>query len=120
MIELGPILMRSAEALDRLATLGDGAMHREMDAADPLPDVEEFLALATKLRAAAVLSLEDANLALGQLTKEELGRLELAEHLISSGAFPPDPTEESDRRAVSDALQSLRQRVVDRKSRSGG
>jgi hypothetical protein len=83
-------------------------------------DVEEFLALGRKLRAVARLSLDDANRALAQLTKEELGRLELAEQLISSGAFPPDPIEESDRRAVSDALHTLRQRVVNRKSRSGG
>jgi hypothetical protein len=117
--ELGPILTRSADALERLATLRRGAMQREMDAADPVPDIEELRALATKLRGAAQLPLSRAKLALGQLTKEELGRLELAERLVASPSFQFDPSEEAARQAISADLRSIRERVPDRKRKRG-
>lgn len=118
-IELGPILTRSADALERLASLRRGAMQREMDAADPVPDVEELRALAAKLRAAAELPLDGANLALSQLTKEELGRLEMAERLVASSRFQFDPAEKAVREAISADLRSVRERVPDRKGTQG-
>jgi hypothetical protein len=94
-------------------------MEREMDAADPVPDVEELRALAAKLRAAAQLPLSRANLALGQLTKEELGRLELAERLVTSPGFQFDPSEEAVRQAISADLRSVRDRVSEKTRKRG-
>lgn len=111
MTELGPILTRTAEALERLAALRHGAMQSQMDAADPVPDVNELRELATKLRAAAQLPLSRANRALGQLTKEELGLLELAERLVASPGFQFDPSEQSARQPSSADLRSVRERV---------
>lgn len=119
MIELGPILTRSADALERLANIRRGVMQREMEAADPVPDVEELRTLATKLRAAAELTIDEANRELGQLTKEELDRLELAEALVASPGLQSDFSEQAERAARSADIRSLLDRVSDRKGKRG-
>lgn len=117
MTELGPILTRAVEALERLAALRHGAMQSQMDAADPVPDVNEPRDLATKLRTAAQLPLSRASRALGQLTKEELERLELAERLVASPGFRFDPSEESARQVSSADLRSVREWVRAKKGK---
>jgi hypothetical protein len=117
--ELGPILTRAAEALERLAALRHGAMRREMDAADPVPDVDELQGLAAKLRAAAQLPLKQANRALSRLTKDEIARLELAERLVASPDFHFEPSEKVAREASSADLRSVRERVPQKKGKRG-
>ncbi len=119
MTDLGPILTRAAEALERLADLRHGAMQSQMDAADPVPDVNELRELATKLRAVAQLPLSRANRALSRLTKDEIARLELAERLVASPDFHFEPSEKVAREASSADLRFVREQVPSKKGKRG-